>query len=189
MSPFMDPNDPHYSDTPDASLHPLEGEKNVRPAPADPPSPLRTLRDRIHEHRDGCNGRPHRRWYRGENKCDTLAALASSPAPAGLDEALARAIEGGYSDESIDLDRYQTDPIYHAVAWEVRKHRAATRPAEAPAGLDEERLADWMMDHLPEYQRWIATGWQDTMRDEAVVLARDMIRAATRPAEDAGERP
>jgi hypothetical protein len=34
------------------------------------------LREAFHRHRDGCNGKPHRSWYRGENKCDALAAVA-----------------------------------------------------------------------------------------------------------------
>lgn len=52
---------------------------------------LRALSEALHRHRDGCNGRPHRSWYRGENKCDTLARfvrdlLARDSAGAGLDE-------------------------------------------------------------------------------------------------------
>ena len=43
------------------------------------------------------------------------------------------------------------------------------------------RLADWMMDHLVEYNRWMTTGWRDTMRDEAVVLAGQMLEAAAGP--------
>jgi hypothetical protein len=42
----------------------------------------------------------------------------------------------------------------------------------------EERLADWMLDHLAEYNRWMMTGWRETMRDEAVVLAGQMLDAA-----------
>jgi hypothetical protein len=54
------------------------------------------LRATFHSHRDGCNGRPHRRWYRGENKCDTLARLAieaeaaAGPRDEGLLEAAMR---------------------------------------------------------------------------------------------------
>jgi hypothetical protein len=40
----------------------------------------------------------------------------------------------------------------------------------------EERLADWMLDHLAEYNRWMMTGWRETMR--AVVLAGQMLDAA-----------
>jgi len=56
-----------------------------RAALASSPAPagLDGLRDRIHRHRDGCNGRPHRRWYRGENRCDTLARLAARAAEEG----------------------------------------------------------------------------------------------------------
>lgn len=50
-------------------------------------TPAPDLRARIHQHRDGCNGRPHRRWYRGENKCDTLAALGSATPEPTLDAA------------------------------------------------------------------------------------------------------
>jgi hypothetical protein len=42
----------------------------------------------------------------------------------------------------------------------------------------EERLADWLMDHIPQVNRWMTTGWRDTMRDEGVVLARQMLAAA-----------
>lgn len=56
---------------------------------------------------------------------------------------------------------------------------------DAPRPLtEEERLADWMMFHLPEYNRWMMTGWRDTMRDEAVVLARQMLDAVRAPRSD-----
>jgi hypothetical protein len=47
------------------------------------------LREAFHRHRDGCNGKPHRSWYRGENKCDALAAVALAhdrPSGSGLRE-------------------------------------------------------------------------------------------------------
>jgi hypothetical protein len=56
------------------------------------------LREAFHRHRDGCNGRPHRSWYRGENKCDALTAVAlahdrpSGSGPRGF-AALKQAIE------------------------------------------------------------------------------------------------
>jgi len=57
---------------------------------------------------------------------------------------------------------------------------AATPPAPAP-DVAADRLADWMMFHIPEYNRWMMTGWRETMRDEAVVLARSMLDAALAP--------
>ena len=49
---------------------------------------------------------------------------------------------------------------------------------------EAERLADWMMNHLVEYNRWMTTGWRDTMRDEAVVLAGQMLEAAAGPRDE-----
>ena len=57
----------------------------------------------------------------------------------GLREALARAIEGGYADASIDSDLYHNDAVYHAIVWEVRKHRARKHRA---ALRDWTRLAE-----------------------------------------------
>jgi len=48
---------------------------------------------------------------------------AGSAEPDALRTALARAIEAGYTDESIDSERYHNDPIYHAIVWEIRKQR------------------------------------------------------------------
>jgi hypothetical protein len=49
-----------------------------------------------------------------------------------LKAALARAIEAGYTDASIDADLYQNDPVYHAVVYEIRRHLLAGDKAEAP---------------------------------------------------------
>jgi hypothetical protein len=86
-----------------------------------------------------------------------LAEVASfnEPPAEGLREALARAIEGGYTEESIDPDLYHNDPVYHAIVWEIRKQRLAVTekdwqehaalashptPSTTAEGLDVERL-------------------------------------------------
>jgi hypothetical protein len=67
--------------------------------------------------------RRHRDRYKVE-AWQVLGLPAAAPAE-GLREALARAIEAGYTDESIDPDLYRNDPVFHAVVWEIRQHRAA----------------------------------------------------------------
>ncbi len=47
-----------------------------------------------------------------------------------------------------------------------------------------ERLADWIMFHIPEISRWMMVGWRETMRDEAVELAKQMLDAAVGPQDE-----
>lgn len=42
----------------------------------------------------------------------------------------------------------------------------------------EEYLADWMMENISALHRWMFTGWRETMYDEAVDLAKEMLRAS-----------
>jgi hypothetical protein len=75
-------------------------------------------------------------------------------------------------------------------AWDAAKNDHSDHEAGDPscpyltptedATLDVERLADWMMEpqNIVRYNRWMRTGWGEAMRDEAAVIARDMLSAA-----------
>lgn len=42
----------------------------------------------------------------------------------------------------------------------------------------EEHLADWMMENIATLNRWMYSGWRDTMYSEAVALSKEMLRAS-----------
>ena len=77
----------------------------------------------IHADRDGCNGRPHRRWYRGENKCEHLAHLAAL-APADPTADLRAAI--AFALDYIDWDASDMAEVQH--------HRAALAASTTEGG-------------------------------------------------------
>jgi len=124
------------------------------------------------------------------------AALATSPAPAGLDgDAGLRAAAERYA-------AWEPNEFYQDWPADMKQDRNALRAAlassPASAGLDVERLAQALLTAVPGYHRWLsppmttgheAAGRIDAMESEARTHARWIAehygRAATRPAEEA----
>jgi len=111
--------------------------------------------------------------------------LASSPAPAGLDvERLATALDEAWSPDDVFVDdatTWITLATSAAMLYDLWT-RAATRPA--PAGLDVLNEAICIVSETP------TLGLADALTFRAAVLERlNALRAATRPAGGAGERP